>query len=90
MENEPNEEAQRGRVTHPGPESQEGSNNGLNTNNNTGKMSTNSKQSESQGKVVTEGGKESQGKGPAKANYVDPPRKPRTARWSEEAADRPS
>lgn len=37
VESEPRDEAQRGRVTHPSPKIHEGSDNGLNTNNNEGK-----------------------------------------------------
>ena len=57
VESEPSEEAQQGRVAHPGPKWQEGSGNGLNTNNDTGKMSTINKQGESQGEGITEEGK---------------------------------
>ena len=56
MESEPSEEAQHDRVAHPGPKRQEESGNGLNTNNDTGKINIINKQGASQEEGLLRGG----------------------------------
>ena len=87
--NERGEGALRGRESLPDLKSQQDSGNGSNPNKDGGKKNANSKQSKPQRERVTEGEEGEGGKWPSKVGYTDPPRKPRTARWNAEAADKP-
>ena len=89
-EGEQREETQRGRLPPPNPKSQGGSGNGLNVSSDLGRSGIRGKQSNSQGERVTEGETNGQGKGLVEESYGDPPKKPRSARWYDETAERHS
>jgi hypothetical protein len=89
-ESEEREGAQPGQLAHPSPRRQVDSTNGLITLEDAGIKSNTRGQGELQEGGVNEGEKEGQSKKIPKAKDVDPPRKSRTARWSEEGTERQS
>ena len=76
MESEPSEEAQHDIVAHPGPKRQEESGNGLNTNNDTGKINIINKQGASQEEGLLRGGGMSKVRDLQKRVTWNPPENP--------------